>query len=154
MSYRLASRPLRQAAGFILAAVHGKAITPDNRHFPGGIVSISALERLWTAGGNHPETFTRAAQALLDNGQIRVLNASRNLIVAEDWQDPDMSGGRREDEIVPYASADHDYDFQKEAVLPVGLGGSSRYDWDVFDSYYVENGQIMSHLGRLIEGCS
>lgn len=151
-SYRLATRPLRRAAGFILDAVRGADL--GGAYYPGGIVSYGSLMGLWAKVGGDPDTLRRAASVLADGGQIRVLDEGRGLIASPD--DPEMTDrGAYQEEVVPLTTSRTPGDYSHtEAALPIGLGGTSAYPWDTFDVWSLDgNGlSVKSHLGRLISG--
>jgi hypothetical protein len=153
MTYRLASRPLRRAAGFILAAVAGRDL--HGVYYPNGLVGFGSLLALWDSMGQDTEHLMQAATVLTDSGRVRVLDDHAGIIVSggvpSDSQDPEMSDrGGYYPEVVPLTAQDDDYDHASpQSVLPVGLGGSSKYDWDQFEAWNLEAGTLTSHLGRL-----
>ncbi len=166
MNYRLASRSLRRAAGLILAAVAGRDL--GGVYYPGGVVSYGSLLKIWKKHGYDGMELQHAAQALRENGMIRCVSEDLGLIImAEVPEDPHGEGepgdpesmsdrGGYYPEVVPLTtSRDGNYDhLSHESHLPVGLGGSSSFEWDNFDAWSVEDGNIHAklgtHLGRLL----
>lgn len=158
-SYRLATQPERRAAGFILAAVAGRDL--GGCYFPGGIVAFGRLTRMWWERGGSHDTLRRVADFLHERGAIRCFDETRGLIItgtgggspASDAKpdDPEMTGGGYAPEITPLATReDYGFDRPVQAALP-GLGGTSQFDWDVFDSFSIGDGKITSHLARLLD---
>ncbi len=161
MQHRRATQALRRAAGFILAAVAGRDL--GGFYYHGGVVSYGTLLSKWQDRGNHGEILMHAARALIEKGTIRVVDDDRALIVANVPEDPEGGAEMRDrggyfPEVVPLTTSrdPDDYDHMShESMLPVGLGGSSPFEWDTFDVWGVDGDQLsaVSHIGRLLEGC-
>lgn len=157
-SYRLATPLLRRAAGFVLAAVTGADL--GGHYYPGGVVSFGSLLSLWKNRGGDGQVLALAAQALVDSGKVHVdqetgIMTARAAGTSPEGEEMQDRGGYYP-EVVPLTTSKEpeDYDHVKhESMLPVGLGGSSAYDWDVFDAWDLDGGgaiSVKSHLGRLM----